>query len=92
MLDTASPTPPIQLPTMSTTEEKPAEEPVAQVAQPAQEESLEKAQVDGSGIPGNGSVLTEPEAEYVVEVKLADMQMDPNNPLFSAKSFEQLEL
>lgn len=47
-------------------------------------------QVDGATEPFNGSQLQEP--EYEVEVKLADMQADPNNPLFSATSFEQLGL
>lgn len=69
---------------MSSAEEKPKEEPVAQ------DESLAQAQADGSGPPGNGGELKE--VEYNVEVKLADLQADPNNPLFSAKSFEQLEL
>jgi ATP-dependent RNA helicase DDX19/DBP5 len=47
-------------------------------------------QVDGSSEPFGGSQLQEP--EYAVEVKLADMQADPNNPLYSAQSFEQLNL
>lgn len=51
---------------------------------------MAQAQVDGSGPPGNGSALQEP--EFSVEVKLADLQADPNNPLFSAKSFEELNL
>lgn len=67
---------------MSSTEE--TKEPVAQ------DESVAKAQVDGSGPPGNGNALAE--SEYKVEVKLADMQADPNNPLYSAKSFEDLKL
>src|SRR5262249_53711285 len=37
-----------------------------------------------------GSALHEP--DYEVQVKLADMQADPNNPLYSAKSFEELNL
>ncbi|KEF54976.1 ATP-dependent RNA helicase DBP5 [Exophiala aquamarina CBS 119918] len=47
-------------------------------------------QVDGATTPFGGSTLQEP--EYQVEIKLADMQADPNNPLFSATSFEQLGL
>lgn len=47
-------------------------------------------QVDGATEPFGGSELQEPEFE--VEVKLADMQADPNNPLFSATSFENLGL
>lgn len=68
--------------------EQPAEKPTEEAA--AQDASLAQAQVDGSGPPGNGSALAE--AEYKVEVKLADLQADPNNPLFSAKSFEELQL
>ncbi|KAF2746234.1 DEAD-domain-containing protein [Sporormia fimetaria CBS 119925] len=49
-----------------------------------------ETQVDGAAEPSNGSGLQEP--EYDVEVKLADLQADPNNPLFSAKSFEELQL
>jgi ATP-dependent RNA helicase DDX19/DBP5 len=73
-------------------QETPAQEPPAQepAAAESKEESLEKAQVDGSGPPGNGSTLAD--TEFVVEVKLADLQADPNNPLFSAKSFEELQL
>ena len=76
---------------MPTTEETP----VAQAREsPAQETetSVEQAQVDGSGLLGNGSDLAEPGAELKVEVKLADLQADPNNPLYSAKSFEELQL
>lgn len=47
-------------------------------------------QTDGAGEPFGGSGLHEP--EYNVQVKLADMQADPNNPLFSATTFEQLGL
>ena len=54
------------------------------------EDSEVVEQFDGSGPPGNGSSLQEP--EFNVEVKLADLQADPNNPLFSAQSFEQLNL
>ena len=56
--------------------------------QPA--EDVSQAQTDGAGEPFNGSGLHEP--DYAVEVKLADMQADPNNPLFSATTFEQLGL
>ena len=73
---------------MSSKEETPAQDPVAQ--DPAAQDSLAQAQVDGSGAPGNGSDLAD--TEFNVEVKLADLQADPNNPLFSAKSFEELQL
>lgn len=74
---------------MSSTEptKEPAKEPVEET--PA-ESSVAQAQVDGSGEPANGSPLGD--TEYKVEVKLADMQADPNNPLYSAKSFEELQL
>ena len=80
---------------MSSTEEPtaapPAEETPAPSEQaPEEESSLAQAQVDGSGPPGNGSSMVE--TEFKVEVKLADMQADPNNPLFSAKTFEELQL
>ncbi|KAJ5235719.1 uncharacterized protein N7469_004887 [Penicillium citrinum] len=45
---------------------------------------------DGAGTALHGSELNEP--DYSVEVKLSDLQADPNNPLFSVKSFEQLGL
>ena len=39
------------------------------------------AQGDGATTPFNGSVLQE--SEYSVKIKLADLQADPNNPLYS---------
>jgi hypothetical protein len=47
-------------------------------------------QMDGATGPFNGSQLHEP--DYLVELKLADMQADPNNPLYSIKSFDELGL
>ncbi|KAI9778659.1 MAG: RNA helicase required for poly(A+) mRNA export [Peltula sp. TS41687] len=47
-----------------------------------------RGQVDGAGVIKNGSHLHDP--DYEVEVKLSDIQADPNNPLFSVKSFEEL--
>ena len=53
--------------------------------------SLENAQTDGATTYMNGSAgLLEP--EFDVNVKLADLQDDPNNPLYSAKTFEELNL
>lgn len=52
--------------------------------------NTESSQLDGAGGPLNGSELREP--DYAVEIKLSDMQADPNNPLFSAKTFEDLNL
>lgn len=54
------------------------------------ESSLAAAQTDGAPQQQAGSQLQEP--EYDVEVQLADMQSDPNNPLFSAKEFSDLGL
>jgi hypothetical protein len=48
-------------------------------------------QTDGAPVALNGSDLQDQE-DYEVEVKLSDLQADPNNPLYSAKTFEELEL
>ncbi|KAJ5541710.1 hypothetical protein N7494_006786 [Penicillium frequentans] len=45
---------------------------------------------DGAGGGASGSALQEP--DYSVEVKLSDLQADPNNPLFSVKTFNDLGL
>ena len=48
-------------------------------------------QADGAtSYMGGSAGLDEP--EFDVNVKLADLQDDPNNPLYSAKSFEELNL
>ena len=50
-----------------------------------------KAQTDGASEFNNGSAgIYEP--SYDVDVKLNDIQADPNNPLYSVKSFEELNL
>jgi hypothetical protein len=63
-------------------------------ANPATTTTTEKTpnipQMDGATEPFNGSQLHEP--DYLVELKLADMQADPNNPLYSIKSFDELGL
>ena len=52
---------------------------------------LSKAQTDGATEALNGgSGIYEP--SYEVNVKLSDLQADPNNPLNSIKSFEELGL
>lgn len=56
----------------------------------SEESSLSMAQNDGAGEPMGGSTLKEP--DYDVEVKLSDIQADPNNPLYSIKNFEELGL
>lgn len=52
--------------------------------------SLEENQNDGATEWLMGSQLDEP--EFDVNVKLADLQEDPNNPLYSIKSFSDLQL
>lgn len=64
--------------------------PVPQTQTSKPEESATIPQNDGAAEPFGGSGLNEP--EYEVNIKLADMQADPNNPLFSAKTFEELNL
>lgn len=58
---------------------------------PQKESSLAKAQYDGATDVQHGSSL-DAEPSYNVNVKLSDVQADPNNPLFSIKSFDQLGL
>jgi ATP-dependent RNA helicase DDX19/DBP5 len=57
---------------------------------PADPDSLEMAQKDGANTFLNGSGLDEP--AFDVNVKLADMQADPNDPLYSIQSFKDLNL
>ena len=53
--------------------------------------SLANAQTDGATGALNGETrIFEP--SYDVDVKLSDLQQDPNNPLNSVKSFEELGL
>lgn len=78
----AEPTEPTQS-TQAPATEKPADEKAA-------EEKPAADQVDGAGSPANGNPLTD--TELKVEVKLADLQADPDNPLYSAKTFEELQL
>lgn len=53
--------------------------------------ATDKANTDGATTWLKGSEgLDEP--EFDVNVKLADLQEDPNNPLYSVKSFEDLKL
>ncbi|KAK9446417.1 P-loop containing nucleoside triphosphate hydrolase protein [Limtongia smithiae] len=50
----------------------------------------EKKEIIAAVSDGQGISLTE--NEYEVKVKLADMQADPDSPLYSIKSFEELGL
>lgn len=71
----------------------PAAAPAAPATEKKEEEKEEKTesipQADGAAST-TGDNLQEP--EYDVEVKLSDMQADPNNPLYSIKSFGDLGL
>ena len=52
---------------------------------------LGNTQTDGASDAMNGNAgIIEP--SYDVDVKLSDLQADPNDPLYSAKSFEELGL
>lgn len=53
--------------------------------------SLAAAQTDGATIEQGGEGMTE-DPSYDVTVRLADLQANPNDPLYSVKSFEQLGL
>lgn len=64
---------------------------VDELASKTEEVDLAKAQVDGATESQNGSSqIYEP--AYDVDVKLSDVQADPNNPLYSIKSFDELGL
>jgi len=52
--------------------------------------SVEEAQKDGANTFLNGSGLDEP--AFDVNVKLADLQADPSDPLYSINSFKDLQL
>ncbi|OJJ42852.1 hypothetical protein ASPZODRAFT_104578 [Penicilliopsis zonata CBS 506.65] len=67
---------------------KPDDSKPSETAQP--DSKNEQTDTDGAPVTLNGSDLQEP--EYSVEVKLSDLQADPNNPLFSIKTFEELGL
>ena len=77
---------------MPTTTEQKSDLPKAQTDGAADDEStLGMAQADAVPWILNGSgEIAEP--EFDVNVKLADLQDDPNNPLYSVKSFDELNL
>ncbi|KAI9819716.1 MAG: RNA helicase required for poly(A+) mRNA export [Thelocarpon impressellum] len=62
--------------------------PEQRATEAGQATTLDKAQNDGASELFGGSDLREP--DYNVEVKLSDIQADPNNPLYSVKTFEEL--
>lgn len=56
----------------------------------AKDSTLEENQKDGATTWMMGSELDEP--EFDVNVTLADLQDNPDNPLYSAKTFQELNL
>ncbi|KAL8919958.1 MAG: hypothetical protein Q9208_006526 [Pyrenodesmia sp. 3 TL-2023] len=64
-------------------------EPAANPLPQPGEDSLASAQLDGATEPQRGTPMLE-EPSYEVNVKLSDVQADPNNPLYSIKTFEEL--
>ncbi|OLY81188.1 ATP-dependent RNA helicase DBP5 [Smittium mucronatum] len=52
----------------------------------------DKLKFDGFSLVLNDDEDTLDSTENVVQVKLADVQGDPNSPLYSAKTFEELGL
>lgn len=64
---------------------------VDELTSKANEIDLSNSQMDGATEAQNGSPqIYEP--TYDVNVKLSDVQADPNNPLYSIKSFDELGL
>ena len=71
----------------ATTPHQPSLEPAATTGN----EPTAIPQVDGAvGVLGGSSGIMEP--SYDVDVKLSDMQANPDNPLYSIKSFQELGL
>lgn len=54
------------------------------------EPQKDAAAQDGAPEALGGSNLQE--SDYTVQVKLSDLQADPNNPLYSVSTFEELGL
>ncbi|KAI3620183.1 hypothetical protein CBS9595_002150 [Malassezia furfur] len=75
----------------------PSKKPEAKSAQPAEDDAkkdtpkdAQPAAAPASGAPADSSSLRE--SQYDVQVTLADQQADPNSPLYSVKSFDELGL
>ncbi len=68
-----------------------SEDPKSESQPKTDDSSLGMAQTDGANVWIGGSGLEEP-AEYDVDVKLADLRADPENPLYSVKQFKDLNL
>ncbi|KAI9717655.1 MAG: RNA helicase required for poly(A+) mRNA export [Candelaria pacifica] len=68
----------------------PNPDPVSATQEALSKSTLDDSQTDGGTEVQGGGSLHEP--DYSVEVKLSDIQADPNNPLYSVKSFDELGL
>ena len=89
----ASETAPAATATPSETTGQPAEtsnKPAETTSQP--EATLSAAQNDGIPPPGDGAPSGLNEPEYDVNVTLADLQANKDHPLYSAQTFEELNL
>lgn len=76
----------------TSTETKPPQSTISTEPQASpKSENTEPNQIDGAGEARGGSVGIH-DANYSVSVTLADMQANPNDPLYSIKSFEELGL
>ncbi|KAL8962701.1 MAG: hypothetical protein Q9193_000932 [Seirophora villosa] len=70
---------------------KPDSEPASGSVVESKDNDLGRAQLDGATETQSGTPMIE-EPIYEVNVKLSDVQDDPNNPLYSIKRFEDLGL
>jgi len=64
----------------------------SQTSPPASESKPKETSTSTSEEPKESKSETLLESSYEVKVTLADQQADPNSPLYSAKSFDQLGL
>jgi hypothetical protein len=85
--ETDSPISPIA---QTSSQPQPTEKPSTDTTSAESSQKSNMPQGDGAGAQFMGSGLEEP--EYDVQIKLADMQADPNNPLYSVSTFEELNL
>lgn len=69
-------------------EETKSEEPVKEESEKKKDEEP-KSEESTESTPQSEGLIT---SQYEVQVKLADLQADPNSPLYSIKSFEELGL
>ncbi|KAF2757621.1 P-loop containing nucleoside triphosphate hydrolase protein [Pseudovirgaria hyperparasitica] len=70
--------------------EIPTESAPVATASEAPKSDISAAQTDGAFAAPGGDYIQDP--EWDVQVKLKDLQADPNNPLYSIKSFNELQL